>query len=124
MADGNISQDQKQSLGVFERRGPSSIAYQKLSVFGHVRRHDYQKTFGNYPLAIIEACLSVWSQRGIRRVDILRDFEGLIKRGELVVVLGRPGSGCSTFLKALAGYTNGLEIAADAQVNYEGQHPH
>jgi len=42
-------------------------------------------------------------------VDILHDFQGVCKPGEMVLVLGRPGSGCTTFLKTIAnqryGYT-------------------
>ena len=42
-------------------------------------------------------------------VNILKDFRGVVKPGELVLVLGRPGSGCTTFLKVIAnqrfGYT-------------------
>ncbi|KAH7099818.1 pleiotropic drug resistance ABC transporter [Auriculariales sp. MPI-PUGE-AT-0066] len=34
--------------------------------------------------------------------DILTGFEGVVKPGEMLLVLGRPGSGCSTFLKVLA----------------------
>lgn len=41
--------------------------------------------------------------------DILRNFRGVAKPGEMVLVLGRPGSGCTTFLKVIAnqrfGYT-------------------
>ena len=43
-------------------------------------------------------------------VNILTSFRGLIKPGEMCLVLGKPGSGCSTFLKVIAnqrqGYTN------------------
>ncbi|KAF2402846.1 ATP-binding cassette transporter ABC2 [Trichodelitschia bisporula] len=35
-------------------------------------------------------------------VDILSGFMGVAKPGEMVLVLGRPGSGCSTFLKTIA----------------------
>ena len=42
--------------------------------------------------------------------DILRSFKGLCKPDEMVLVLGRPGSGCTTFLKVISnqrfGYTN------------------
>lgn len=34
---------------------------------------------------------------------ILREFNGLLKPGEMMLVVGRPGSGCSTLLKTLAG---------------------
>ena len=41
--------------------------------------------------------------------DILKNFRGVVRPGEMVLVLGRPGSGCTTFLKVIAnqrfGYT-------------------
>jgi ATP-binding cassette, subfamily G (WHITE), member 2, SNQ2 len=44
-----------------------------------------------------------------REVKILHNFRGLVHPGEMVLVLGRPGSGCTTFLKVIAnqrfGYT-------------------
>lgn len=44
-----------------------------------------------------------------KEFNILQGFRGVAKPGEMVLVLGRPGSGCTTFLKVLAnqrfGYT-------------------
>jgi ATP-binding cassette subfamily G (WHITE) protein 2 (SNQ2) len=44
------------------------------------------------------------------QVNILNSFRGLVKPGEMVLVLGRPGSGCTTFLKVISnqrfGFTN------------------
>lgn len=41
--------------------------------------------------------------------NILHDFKGVAKPGEMVLVLGRPGSGCTTFLRTITnqriGYT-------------------
>lgn len=37
---------------------------------------------------------------------LLKDFTGLLKPGEMMLVVGRPGSGCTTFLKSLAGLTS------------------
>ncbi|KAK9847754.1 hypothetical protein MYU51_018257 [Penicillium brevicompactum] len=34
---------------------------------------------------------------------ILRDFSAAIQPGEMILVIGKPGSGCTTFLKTLAG---------------------
>ncbi|KAL6715305.1 ATP-binding cassette transporter snq2 [Lecanora helva] len=33
---------------------------------------------------------------------LCNDFSGIVRDGEMMLVLGRPGSGCSTFLKAIA----------------------
>ncbi|TVY84383.1 ZEB2-regulated ABC transporter [Lachnellula suecica] len=38
----------------------------------------------------------------------------------MLLVLGRPGSGCTTFLKALSGDTHGIFIGDESDVNYEG----
>ena len=40
---------------------------------------------------------------------ILEDFSGCIKPGEMLLVLGRPGAGCSTFLKVIANQRFGFE---------------
>ena len=44
-----------------------------------------------------------------REFDIVRNFRGAAKSGEMVLVLGGPGSGCTTLLKVPAsqriGYT-------------------
>ncbi|WVR04900.1 hypothetical protein IAU60_001912 [Kwoniella sp. DSM 27419] len=46
---------------------------------------------------------------GLRKGEryLLKDFNGLVKPGEMMLVVGRPGSGCTTFLKALAGLHGG-----------------
>jgi ATP-binding cassette subfamily G (WHITE) protein 2 (SNQ2) len=50
---------------------------------------------------------------------ILDDFSGCIKPGEMLLVLGRPGAGCSTFLKMLGNQRFGYEeISGD--VTYGG----
>lgn len=57
---------------------------------------------------------------GKARVAILRDFNGVVRKGEMLVVLGPPGSGCTTFLKTLAGETNGLFVDEQTYFNYQG----
>ena len=50
---------------------------------------------------------------------IIDDFSGVIKPGEMVLVLGRPGSGCSTFLKVLGNQRAGFK-SVDGTVCYGG----
>ncbi|KAI9791015.1 MAG: hypothetical protein M1816_004582 [Peltula sp. TS41687] len=50
---------------------------------------------------------------------LIDDFNGCVKPGEMLLVLGRPGSGCSTFLKVLGNQRFGYqEISGD--VSYGG----
>ena len=51
---------------------------------------------------------------------ILRNFNGSVRSGEMLIVLGRPGSGCSTFLKTICGELYGLNKAKDSVVHYNG----
>lgn len=53
--------------------------------------------------------------------DILSKFEGVVKSGEILLVLGRPGSGCSTFLRTMAGEIFGLTVDRNSMVHYNGE---
>ncbi|KAH6984470.1 ATP-binding cassette transporter [Ilyonectria sp. MPI-CAGE-AT-0026] len=100
------------------------LCFQHLSVFGYHTPSDFQKTVANIWLAlpgIIARQLQPKSTTsGQSRVDILRDFNGLIRPGEMCVVLGPPGSGCSTFLKTISGDRNGVFVNNKAYFNYQG----
>lgn len=50
---------------------------------------------------------------------LINDFSGVLKDGEMMLVLGRPGSGCSTFLKAIAN-SRGSYAAVEGDVHYGG----
>lgn len=52
--------------------------------------------------------------------QILRNFNGHVNSGELLIVLGRPGSGCSTFLKSICGELQGLDVSKDSKITYSG----
>ena len=52
-----------------------------------------------------------------KEFDILKNFRGIVKPGEMVLVLGRPGSGCTTFLKVIANQRFGF-TAVNGEVLY------
>lgn len=54
---------------------------------------------------------------------ILDDFSGCVKPGEMVLVLGRPGAGCSTYLKVLANQRFGYK-SIEGDVTYGGTDAH
>ena len=98
----------------------SGIAFQNLNVHGFGASTDYQKDVANvwYSLGSLAQNM-VRSNR--QRIDILRNFDGLVKNGEMLVVLGPPGSGCSTFLKTLSGEMNGIYVEDGSYFNYQGK---
>jgi ATP-binding cassette subfamily G (WHITE) protein 2 (SNQ2) len=50
---------------------------------------------------------------------LINDFTGVVRDGEMLLVLGRPGSGCSTFLKAISNKRNGF-AGISGDVSYGG----
>lgn len=77
------------------------------------------RTFTNVVLEVAGLFNKI-TGKGKRKIQILRDFEGLIRSGELLVVLGKPGSGCSTLLKTISGETDGFFIDSKSNINYQG----
>lgn len=97
------------------------VAFKKLGVFAYITAAEFQKTTGNVIIGLT-TYLARWlsGNRDGRRVDILRNFEGVIEKGEMLLVLGPPGSGCSTLLKTLSGETADLNITPDSYINFRG----
>ena len=54
---------------------------------------------------------------------IIDDFTGCVKPGEMLLVLGRPGAGCSTFLKVLGNQRFGYK-SVEGDVTYGGTDHH
>ena len=97
----------------------AGFAFRNLSVHGFGEATDYQMSVGNVVLKAFGQVRKLLGS-GKRKINILRDFEGLVDAGELLVVLGPPGSGCSTFLKTIAGETNGIYVSDESYINYQG----
>ena len=98
------------------------ISFRNLHVYGFGSPTDYQKTVGNIILSV--SSLFRWMMgSGKQRINILKDFNGLIESGEMVLVLGRPGSGCSTLLKTISREIHGFEVGAESKINYQGISP-
>ncbi|KAJ5151362.1 uncharacterized protein N7482_010614 [Penicillium canariense] len=54
------------------------------------------------------------------RRQILHNFDGMLRSGEMLMVLGRPGSGCSTFQKTICGELHGFNVHPDSVMHYNG----
>ncbi|KIX01882.1 uncharacterized protein Z518_07821 [Rhinocladiella mackenziei CBS 650.93] len=79
----------------------SGVCFQDLNVFGYSAGTDYQKDVANVWLEATGLVRRVIGY-GRRRIDILRNFDGVLHKGEMLVVLGPSGAGCTTLLKTIA----------------------
>ncbi|PYH42416.1 pleiotropic drug resistance family ABC transporter [Aspergillus saccharolyticus JOP 1030-1] len=97
----------------------AGVAFKNLSVHGYGSPTDYQKDVLNSLLEFGTMFRKLIGAK-MQKIQILRDFDGLVKSGEMLVVLGRPGSGCTTFLKTITGEMNGIEMSEESVLNYQG----
>ncbi|KAE9568421.1 ZEB2-regulated ABC transporter 1 [Colletotrichum fructicola] len=97
----------------------AGVAWRNLSVHGFGTDTDYQKDVLNVLLQGPMMIKQFFSNRR-QKIDILREFDGIVKSGEMLLVLGRPGSGVSTLLKTIAGETNGLHLESHSHLSYQG----
>ncbi|KAH8664556.1 ABC-2 type transporter-domain-containing protein [Xylariales sp. PMI_506] len=97
----------------------SGVCYRDLVVSGTAPALQLQETLGSVltaPLRIGE----MFSFGSCEPKRILHGFDGILKGGELLVVLGRPGSGCSTLLKTICGQLHGLTVDDKSTIHYDG----
>jgi ATP-binding cassette subfamily G (WHITE) protein 2 (PDR) len=93
-----------------------SVVYKNLNVFGSGKALQLQNTVADFFMTPFRATEFFGKSQ---RKQILHQFDGIIRAGELCVVLGRPGSGCSTLLKALTGELHGLDTD-ESVIHYNG----
>jgi len=108
-----------------ENAGPTrtaGVSFRNLNVHGFGAETDYQKSVGNIWLEGPGLFKRLRGDKG-RKIDILQNCDGLVEAGEMLVVLGPPGSGCSTFLKTITGETHGFFVDKESHINYQGVSP-
>ena len=101
------------------RSKQTGVSFRNLSVSGARKGLQLQQTVGDMFLAPFRLG-EMFGSEGKEPKEILHSFDGLVRSGELLVVLGRPGSGCSTFLKAITGELHGLDVGDKGVVSYNG----
>lgn len=109
----------------FYRPTSLGVVYKDLRAMGIASDADFQPTVLNvFQKKIQDFYFNHFRKNDMSRYfDILKSMDGLIKPGELTVVLGRPGAGCSTFLRTVAAETFGFKIDPNSVVSYDGLTP-
>ncbi|CAN9112620.1 unnamed protein product [Alternaria alternata] len=103
--------DEEEAAGIKSKR--IGVVWDGLTVSGIGGVKNYVKTFPDAFVSFFNVFETAASILGLgkkgKEFDILKDFKGVVKPGEMVLVLGKPGSGCTTFLKVISnqryGYT-------------------
>ncbi|KAI1952324.1 ATP-binding cassette transporter snq2 [Ophidiomyces ophidiicola] len=89
------------------------VIWEGLSVRGIGGVKNVVRTFPNAVIDFFNIPQTIMQILGLgkkgKELEILKNFKGLAKPGEMILVLGKPSSGCTTFLKVIAnqrfGYT-------------------
>ncbi|KAI0541535.1 ABC-2 type transporter-domain-containing protein [Xylaria digitata] len=119
--------------GRFERRTEDGsekrvgVVYRNLSVKGIGSAASFVRTvpdavIGTFGPDLFRNIAKLFPSLQFRKPPtrtLIHDFTGCVRDGEMMLVLGRPGAGCSTFLKAI---TNNREsfAAVEGEVSYGG----
>jgi ABC-type multidrug transport system fused ATPase/permease subunit len=96
-----------------------SVLFDNLRVIGAGSGATYQNSVGETALAPVKIAQSLFSRKKDLEKTILYGIDGVVRAGEMLLVLGRPGSGCSTLLKTLAGFNEGY-VGYEGGVKYNG----
>jgi ABC-type multidrug transport system fused ATPase/permease subunit len=97
----------------------SSVIWRDLQVRGEGAGVTYQQTIGEILRGPVTGIQKLTFHRKPPERVILHNIEGVVREGEMLLVLGRPGSGCSTFLKSLCGLTDEY-LGWQGEVRYNG----
>lgn len=118
---GHARQEQSEE----EKTRHSGVIFRDLTVKGVGLGASLQPTVGDIFLGLPRSIRNLltkgpaaaFAKPAVR--ELISHFDGCVRPGELLLVLGRPGSGCTTFLKAFCNQRSGFE-GVDGDVTYGG----
>lgn len=95
----------------------AGVCFRNLSTYGVGAGLSLQETIFDpllLPLRLRDASITKKSTK-----RIISSFNGVVQAGEMLLVLGKPGSGCTTFLKSIAGEHNGYK-KVEGDIHFDG----
>ncbi|XP_044719048.1 ABC-2 type transporter domain-containing protein [Hirsutella rhossiliensis] len=92
------------------------VYWDGLTVRGVGGTTNYVQTFPDAFVDFVDVLTPLLGLLGLGRkpaeATLLSEFRGVCRPGEMVLVLGKPGSGCTTFLKTIANQRHGYTSVA------------
>lgn len=101
------------------RQSRSGFVFKDLNISGSGAALKLQENVGSILRTPLGFQARVKNRHAPEKV-ILKDFSGAVRQGEMLIVLGRPGSGCTTFLKSICGQLLGLKKSESSVIHYNG----
>ncbi|KAL5364493.1 ABC-2 type transporter-domain-containing protein [Aspergillus floccosus] len=110
-----------------KKRSNLGVCFRSLSTWGEGEDHADVKTLGTALWRtltfqdIYEWTIKSWVSKKEPQSGrpLIRDFSGVVRSGEIMLVLGRPGAGCSTFLRTIAGHHSSF-LGVTGSIDYSG----
>ncbi|PSK42723.1 ABC transporter G family member 21 [Elsinoe australis] len=113
------SKAMEEEAGIKEKQ--IGVLWDNLTVKGYGGFRIFTPTFPDAIVGFFNVYQTLKGWLGLQSqgptVDILKSFRGVVKPGEMVLVLGKPGSGCTSFLKVISNQRYGY-TAVDGEVLY------
>lgn len=105
----------------------TGVVFQDVTTNGVDSQFSVAPTVGDFVLGPLEAVKSIVNKKQNKKQNkkvaekkIVQGITGMVKPGEMCLVLGRPGAGCSTFLKTLAGDQLDQFVSTSGEIQYDG----
>ncbi|KAI9927298.1 hypothetical protein MW887_003685 [Aspergillus wentii] len=110
-----------------KKKSNLGVCFQSLTTWGAGEGHADVKTLGTALWRtltfqdVYEWTIKPWiSDKNLQNGrPLIRDFSGVVRSGEMMLVLGRPGAGCSTFLRTIAGHHSSF-LGVTGSMDYSG----
>ncbi|GAA5839263.1 hypothetical protein JCM11251_006022 [Rhodosporidiobolus azoricus] len=98
------------------------VTFKNLTVTGQGSGLAHGQSLTGAIMAIPSIPTKIAAARHPKRKVILDNFSGTVRPGEMLLVLGRPGSGCTSFLKTLSNNTGSFK-SVEGDISYDGVSP-
>lgn len=112
---GAIAQAREDGLGPIA--ASTSVRWRDVNVYGEGIESLTQPDVTSVLSGVLQLLRFPWRKYSERQ--LLHGINGIVKEGEMLLVLGRPGSGCTTLLKTLTGHTEFFS-RHDGEIAYSG----
>lgn len=120
--------DLQKLLKAFIRRSSSDgiksrdvgVTFENLTVYGVDQSVAFLPTVTDILKGPVGGIIAAREGKARGNRAILDNLTGLVESGEMLLVLGRPGAGCSTFLKTISGTDLDMYKGVDGELEFDG----